>query len=69
MFNNIYGKVNMIRFKYMEVKTMAKFFLENTILDRLPLSLSGITHTDFNVTGEVYPKLNMSLKRSELSLP
>ena len=48
---------------------MAKFFLENSILDRLPLSLSGITHTDFNVTGEVYPKLNMSLKRSELSLP
>ena len=48
---------------------MAKFFLENTILDRLPLSLSGITHTDFGVTGEVCPKLNISLKRSELSLP
>ncbi len=23
---------------------MTKFFLENTILDRLPMSLSGITH-------------------------
>lgn len=48
---------------------MAKFFLENSILDRLPMALSGITHTDFNFTGEVYPKLNISLKRSELSLP
>lgn len=48
---------------------MAKFFLENTILDRLPLSLSGISFADFNFAGEVYPKLNISLKRSELSLP
>lgn len=48
---------------------MTKFFLENTILDRLPLSLSGISFADFNFTGEVYPKLNISLKRSELSLP
>ena len=48
---------------------MTKFFLGNTILDRMPLSLSGITHNDLKVTGEVYPKLNISLKRSELSLP
>lgn len=48
---------------------MAKFFLDNIILDRLPMALSGITHTDFNFTGEVCPKLNISLKRSELSLP
>ncbi|MFT5875365.1 MAG: hypothetical protein ACI8WT_004353 [Clostridium sp.] len=48
---------------------MTKFFLENTMLDRLPMSLSGITHTDFNFTGEIYPKLNISLKRSELTLP
>jgi len=48
---------------------MTKFFLENIILDRLPLSLFGITHNDFKVTGEVYPKLNTILKRSELSLP
>lgn len=48
---------------------MAKFFLEYTILDRLPMALSGITHVNFNFTAQVYPKLNMSLKRSELSLP
>ena len=48
---------------------MAKLFLENAILDRLPMGLSGITFTVFNFTGEVYPKLNISLKRSELSLP
>lgn len=48
---------------------MAKFFLVNTILDRLPMSLSGITHAIFNFTGEVCPKLNIALKRSELSLP
>jgi hypothetical protein len=48
---------------------MAKFFLENSILDRLPMALSGITHVSFKLTGEVYPKLNTSLKRSELSLP
>jgi len=48
---------------------MAKFFLENTILDRLPMSLSGISFTNFNFTGKVYPKLNITLKRSELSLP
>lgn len=59
----------MKKFKDVEVKTMAKFFLENTILDRLPLSLSGIAHANFNFTGEVYLKLNISLKRSELSLP
>ncbi|MCB2289783.1 hypothetical protein LGK97_08390 [Clostridium sp. CS001] len=48
---------------------MAKFFLENSILNRLPMALSGIAHVDFMLTGEVYPKLNISLKRSELSLP
>lgn len=48
---------------------MAKFFLVNTILDRLPMALLGITHVNFNFTGEVYPKLNIMLKRSELSLP
>jgi hypothetical protein len=53
---------------FIEVKMMAKFFLENMILDRLPMSLSGISFTEFNFTGEVYPKLNISLKRSELSL-
>ncbi|MGK0466531.1 MAG: hypothetical protein ACJAX4_001819 [Clostridium sp.] len=54
---------------FMEVKMMAKFLLENMILDRLPIALSGISFTDFNFTGEVYPKLNISLKRNELSLP
>jgi len=48
---------------------MAKFFLENTILDRLPMSLSGISFTDIYFAGEVYPKLNILLKRSELALP
>jgi len=48
---------------------MAKSFLENMILDRLPMALYGILFTNFNFTGEVYPKLNISLKRSELSLP
>jgi hypothetical protein len=48
---------------------MAKFFLENTILDRLPMALAGISFTSFQFTGEVYPKLNISLKRSELFLP
>jgi hypothetical protein len=58
-----------LKLLFMEVKMMAKFFLENMILDRLPMSLSGISFTDFNFTGEVYPKLNISLKRNELSLP
>jgi hypothetical protein len=58
-----------IKIKFTEVKMMAKLFLENAILDRLPMELSGITFTGFNFTGEVYPKLNISLKRSELSLP
>jgi len=48
---------------------MTKFFLENTTLDRMPMSLSGISYNDFDFTGEVYPKLNISLKRNELSLP
>jgi hypothetical protein len=51
----------------MEVKMMTKLFLENTILDRLPMILSGIAYTDFKVKGEVCLKLNISLKRSELS--
>lgn len=48
---------------------MTKFFLENTILDRLPMALYGISFADLNFMGEVYPKLNILLKRSELSLP
>lgn len=32
---------------------MAKFFLENAILGRLPIALSGISFTDFNFKGEV----------------
>ncbi len=48
---------------------MAVFFLENTILDRLPMALAGVAFTNFRFKGEVYPKLNISLKRSELSLP
>jgi len=48
---------------------MTKFFLENAILGRMPMSLSGISYEDCNFTGEVYPKLNILLKRSELSLP
>lgn len=43
---------------------MTKFFLENTNLDRLPMALSGICYAIFKVTGEVCPKLNISLKRS-----
>lgn len=48
---------------------MAKFFLENTTLDRLPMAVSGVSYALFNSAGEVCPKLNISLKRSELSLP
>lgn len=47
---------------------MTKFFLENTSLDRLPISLSGISYAIFNLRGEVCPKLNIDLKRSELFL-
>jgi len=50
-------------------KTMAKVFLVNTILDRLPVALFGITHVNATFTGEVCPKLNIALKRSKLSLP
>lgn len=31
---------------------------DNTILDRLPISLSGITHVFSQVTGGVCPKLH-----------
>ncbi|ADL52243.1 hypothetical protein [Clostridium cellulovorans] len=48
---------------------MAKVFLVNTILDRLPVALFGITHVNATFTGEVCPKLNIALKRSKLSLP
>lgn len=48
---------------------MMNFFLAGTILDRLPMSLFGITYAIFNFMGEVCPKLNIMLKRSELSLP
>ncbi|GFP75666.1 hypothetical protein [Clostridium fungisolvens] len=48
---------------------MVYFFLENTILDRLPLSLSGITNADFGLKGQVCPKLNIVLKRNAVSLP
>ncbi|WP_275051625.1 hypothetical protein [Clostridium manihotivorum] len=41
---------------------MKCFFLDNTILDRLPMSLSGITHVNFGSKGQVCPKLNMILK-------
>ncbi len=41
---------------------MKYFFLENAILDRLPMSLSGITHVNFGSKGQVCPKLNIILK-------
>lgn len=53
----------------MEVKTVTKFFLANRTLDRLPMALSGISYVQSRFTGEVYPKLNIVLNRSELSLP
>ena len=40
---------------------MQSFVLENTILDRLPMALSGITHIQCEITGEVCPKLNIFL--------
>ncbi|GFZ33753.1 hypothetical protein CSC2_42790 [Clostridium zeae] len=48
---------------------MVYFFLDNSILDRLPLSLSGITNADFRLKGQVCPKLNIVLKSSAVSLP
>lgn len=48
---------------------MSSFFLVSTILDRLPMALSGITHVIAHFTGEFCPKSNTILKRSELSLP
>lgn len=45
-----------------EVKIMQSFVLENTISDRLPMALSGITHTQYLIMGEVCPKLNNFLK-------
>lgn len=44
---------------------MSHFVLENTILDRLPMALSGITHVSVRFSGGVCPKLNNFLKRSE----
>ena len=37
---------------------MMNFNFENTILDRLPMSLSGITHVSVRFTGKVCPNLN-----------
>ena len=48
---------------------MTKFFLVNTILNKLPISLFGITYRVDPFTGRVYPKFDIILKRSELSLP
>lgn len=48
---------------------MVYFFLENNILDRLPLSLSGITNADFGLRGQVCPKLNIDFKKNAVSLP
>ncbi|WP_175400866.1 MULTISPECIES: hypothetical protein [Clostridium] len=47
---------------------MVKLFLVNIVLDRLPMELSGISYATSNFTGEVCLKLNIELKRSELSL-
>lgn len=38
---------------------MIHFVFENTILDRLPMSLSGITHVSVKFAGGVCPKLNI----------
>ncbi len=48
---------------------MTKVFLVNTILDRLPMSLFGITYVIASFTGGVYAKLNIELKRNKLFLP
>ncbi len=37
---------------------MLNFLFENLMIDRLPMSLSGITHVVSAVTLEVCPKLN-----------
>jgi len=63
LFKKYYGNIKTIKFKDKEAKTMTKFFLENAILDRMPISLSGIVYNDFNFTGEVYPKLNVTKKK------
>ena len=47
---------------------MRQCFFENTILDRLPISLSGITHVDFSFAPGVCPKLN-NQKSSKQTLP
>ena len=44
---------------------MMQFVFENTILDRLPMSLSGITHVSEGFMGEICPKLNSFRKQSE----
>ena len=44
---------------------MMQFVFENTILDRLPMSLSGMTHISVMFAGGVCPKLNRFQKQSE----
>lgn len=48
---------------------MTNFFLVNTILDRLPMSVFGITYKNSDIIGQVCLKLNIVLKRSKFSLP
>lgn len=48
---------------------MTRVFLVNIILDRLPMSIFGITYVNLNFTGQVYAKLNIVLNRNELALP
>ena len=48
---------------------MSHFVYGNTILDRLPMALSGITHVVCPFAGGVCPKLNSVSKQSESSLP
>lgn len=44
---------------------MMQFVFENTNLDRLPMSLSGIAYVSVVFAGGVCPKLNRFQKQSE----
>ncbi|WP_170311537.1 hypothetical protein [Vallitalea okinawensis] len=46
---------------------MGQQVFDNIILDRLPMSLSGITHVDDRFTGEVCPKLH--IQKRMLAIP
>lgn len=46
---------------------MGQQVFDSMILNRLPMSLSGITHVDDRITGEVCPKLH--IQKHMLAIP